>query len=72
MQDEGGNRAYCRLLRIVAVHRLLMKVNLSVIIAGIPINVVVGLITLGLIKDLDQATIVSRPLKWPVKGSKER
>ena len=54
------------------MHRLLMKVNLSVITAGIPINVVVGLIRLGRIKDLDQATIVSRPLKWPVKCSKER
>ena len=39
---------------------------------GTPINLVGGLIRLGLIKDLNLAITVCRPLKWLKKGLKER
>ena len=37
-----------------------------------PINLVRGLIRLGLIKDLNLAITVRRPLEWLKKGLKER
>ena len=39
---------------------------------GTPINLVRGLIKLGLIKDLNLAITVRRPLEWLKKGLKER
>ena len=39
---------------------------------GTPINLVRGLIRLGLIKDLNLAITVRRPLEWLKKGLKER
>ena len=50
---------------------------LSVITAGspligTPINLVRGLIRLGLIKDFNLAITVRRPLEWLKKGLKER
>ena len=61
----------------LSYNKLQLRGILSVITAGspmvgTPINLVQGLIKLGLIKDLNLAITVRRPLEWLEKGLKER
>ena len=64
-------------LWISYTHNYRLRGILSVITAGspmvgTPINLVQGLIILGLIKDLNLAITIRRPLEWLKRGLKER